>query len=382
MIKSKVDRVVLNTRFNFGLSKKHKIKMIILLILFFLTIVGCLIAVFFGFVDLPFVEKSIDLEQDLKDAGIEGPVDMVISWGGKPDEERLKERVLWQKKNVESESIMFKRYAFHGEIIIAMKRALKYCQPWLGKIYVVYPQSCSIPETEMIDSFGDDYKAWRENIHFIPDSDIMVAEAIPSFNSHAIESVIDKIPNLSRFFLYSCDDMFVTKRIKLSRFFKDGVPQLPFKKILEPAQVTDQLHNIAWENNRMELLKQNIEAVYPEHQMTPLDKEAFRICRELFPDRFSATERSRFRSKSDVHPIGLVQNVMVSLNLGEWKEFKDTVYMNIFDSGWLSKYCRNWFIFTGQLQKASLVCVNDGSKKTADTNNKTKWLMNNWLPKI
>lgn len=85
---------------------------------------------------------------------------------------------------------------------------------------------------------------WVRKIHFVtyghvPDwlntahpklrvvrhSDFMPPEALPTFNSCAIEMCLDRIPDLAENFIYFNDDMFVLAPLAESDFFEDGLPR-------------------------------------------------------------------------------------------------------------------------------------------------------------
>ncbi|MDR2526969.1 MAG: Stealth CR1 domain-containing protein, partial [Rickettsiales bacterium] len=67
-------------------------------------------------------------------------------------------------------------------------------------------------------------------IHIIDHSQILPSEAIPNYNSIAIEMCIDNIPNLQEKYIYFNDDFFFGNYVKSSDFFEGAQPIITMKK--------------------------------------------------------------------------------------------------------------------------------------------------------
>lgn len=61
-------------------------------------------------------------------------------------------------------------------------------------------------------------------LNIVNHSDIMPKDALPTFNSNAIELCLHNIPSLSEQFVLFNDDVFITKKVKPTDFFKNGKP--------------------------------------------------------------------------------------------------------------------------------------------------------------
>lgn len=69
------------------------------------------------------------------------------------------------------------------------------------------------------------------NVTIIDHRDIIPKEYLPTFNSHVIEAYLHKIKDLSEYFLYFNDDVFVSREIPKSHFFKsNGISSIYNKK--------------------------------------------------------------------------------------------------------------------------------------------------------
>ena len=61
-------------------------------------------------------------------------------------------------------------------------------------------------------------------LHVVRHDEFMPPEFLPTFNSHAIELNIHRIPGLAEHFIYFNDDMFLLRPRKPEDFFRDGLP--------------------------------------------------------------------------------------------------------------------------------------------------------------
>src|SRR5699024_7558473 len=62
-------------------------------------------------------------------------------------------------------------------------------------------------------------------LNIVKHENFLNVENLPVFNSRAIEINLHKIPNLAEQFVYFNDDMFITKPVSETDFFKDGLPR-------------------------------------------------------------------------------------------------------------------------------------------------------------
>ena len=75
-------------------------------------------------------------------------------------------------------------------------------------------------------------------------------DALPTFNTLAIEACIPNIPNLSDRFLYANDDMFFANKVDENFFFdKNGYPVIRFRKNYCPEKVSSVLYDVIIKNS-------------------------------------------------------------------------------------------------------------------------------------
>jgi len=137
------------------------------------------------------------------------PVDLVYTWVDGSDENWKKEKIYWQKKlNKNDPYAASEARSRDREELLHSLRSVDEYLPWVRKIYIVTDRQ--IPK--WLDTSNP-------KIEIIDHSQIFPKDALPVFNSIAIENVMVNIPNLSEHFIYSNDDCFVNKPLEKSFFF-------------------------------------------------------------------------------------------------------------------------------------------------------------------
>ncbi len=112
------------------------------------------------------------------------------------------------------------RYASRDELRYSMRSLHYYCD-WVRTIYVV--SNCAPPP-------------WLDVSHgrivWIAHEQVLRADHLPTFNCHAIETGLLKIPDLAERFVYLNDDFFVLRPLRRRAFFDEAGRSRTF---LEPA---------------------------------------------------------------------------------------------------------------------------------------------------
>ena len=185
------------------------------------------------------------------------------------------------------------RFVSHDELRYSM-RSLHLFAPWVRRIHVV--TAGQVPP-------------WLDTAHpqvsLVDHRDILPAEALPTFNSHAIETALHRVPDLSEHFVYLNDDFLLGRPVRPEAFFSPaGLPATFLGRHVvglddqpdAPAYV-----RAAWNNRRLlqeafgvTVTHHLAHAPYP-HRRSVLEELAAR-----FPDELAATARAPFRSETDV----------------------------------------------------------------------------------
>ena len=142
-------------------------------------------------------------------------IDIVYLWVDGSDEKWRAEKDKWYKK-ITGKTPIYKgasetvRFRDNGELRYSL-RSVEECVPWVNHIYIITGFN-QIPE-------------WLNTKHpkitIVPHEEIMPHDALPTFNSTAIDMCIPNIKNLSEHFLLMGDDMFFNKHLTPDFFYDD-----------------------------------------------------------------------------------------------------------------------------------------------------------------
>lgn len=130
--------------------------------------------------------------------------------------------------------------------------------------------------------------------------------ALPTFNSHAIESQLHHIPDLSEHFLYLNDDVFFGRPVQPGQFFHpNGLSKFFQSKALIPsgrASTEDLPVNAAGKNSRGLIAQQFGTVISQKMKHTPhaLRRSILGEIEQVYAKAHRVTQHSRFRSPADV----------------------------------------------------------------------------------
>ncbi len=130
--------------------------------------------------------------------------------------------------------------------------------------------------------------------------------ALPTYNSHAVESQLHHIAGLSEHFLYSNDDMFFGRPVRPGMFFSPGGVSRFIEADTRIGLGANHPGRSGFENaarvNR-QLLRQRFGQTitrHLEHTAVPLRKSVLREMEQEFGEEFARTQASAFRSSTDI----------------------------------------------------------------------------------
>lgn len=131
-------------------------------------------------------------------------------------------------------------------------------------------------------------------------------KALPTFNSHAIESQLHHVPGLAEHFLYLNDDVFLGRPVRPDQFFHpNGLTKFFMSKALIPPGQTkpeDLPVDAAGKNSRGLIAQQFGTVISQKMKHTPhaLRRSVLAEIEEVYARAHWVTQHSRFRSSSDV----------------------------------------------------------------------------------
>ena len=145
----------------------------------------------------------------------------------------------------------------------------------------------------------------QPRVTVVDHADILPADALPTFNSHAIESALHRIDGLSEQFIYFNDDVFLGRPVRPETFFTSNGLPLVFLSGARPAGFVDE-HSLdvdrAAQNGR-DLLEQRfgrVASTKPYHTAFPLLRSVLEEIAGGYSDIVEQTAHSRFRSPTDL----------------------------------------------------------------------------------
>lgn len=173
-------------------------------------------------------------------------------------------------------------------------RSVHLFAPWVRRIHLV--TAGQVPD--WLDTFDP-------RIRLVDHRDILPADALPTFNSHAIETGLHRIDGLAEHFVYLNDDVFLARPLTPEAFFSPGGLFASFFSAttvgLSDLPGAPPFLKAAWNNRTLlhrafgQVTTNNLAHTPHPHRVSVLEEIS-----ERFPDEVAATARSPFRSESDI----------------------------------------------------------------------------------
>lgn len=143
-------------------------------------------------------------------------IDFVVLWVDGNDPVWRAEKEKWEKKlgiasdkNNDSSDIRYRDYG----LLKYWFRGVEKFAPWVNKVHFV---TCG--------QIPDWLNTEHPKLHIVKHSDYMPKDALPTFNSNAIEMMMYKIDGLAEQFVLFNDDTLLMSNTKPEDFFKDKKP--------------------------------------------------------------------------------------------------------------------------------------------------------------
>ena len=251
-------------------------------------------------------------------------IDFVVLWVDGNDPEWQAEKAKYQGKILDDSNASH-RFRDWGLMPYWFRAVEQFC-PWVRKVHFV---TCGhVPQWLNLDC---------PKLNHVKHSDYIPGEYLPTFNANTIEMNLHRIPDLSEHFVFFNDDMFVTRPMPETAFFRDGLPctyggEVPFAAVGRPGiwqhlmvndlrvinnhfQKTTQVNLYRkkyinrccrWQDNVRTLV---LEKLFPEcflgfknlHAPAAFCKSTFVQLWQAEHDLLDQTSAHRFRSSDDVN---------------------------------------------------------------------------------
>ncbi|WP_017608775.1 stealth conserved region 3 domain-containing protein [Nocardiopsis xinjiangensis] len=235
----------------------------------------------------PFTWRMVD--------DVDFPVDVVYTWVDGADPEHAAERARHDDAAVPALAGNRSRFVDRQELRYSL-RSLHMYAPFVRHVYLV--TDSQVPD--WLDPAA-------EGITVVDHRDIFDApEALPTFNSHAIEARLHHIEGLAERYLYFNDDVFLAGPAHSEDFFHaSGIARLPFSPFqlgVGPPLRDEVAPNSAGKNVRHllhESFGRHITHKF-KHVPHPQIREVMLELEKRYAEEAERTVRSRFRSPEDV----------------------------------------------------------------------------------
>jgi hypothetical protein len=235
------------------------------------------------------------------------PIDAVYTWvdGEDPAWRRRKARALGQNgwmAAASAHSANWSRFASRDELRYSL-RALHCFAPWIRRVFLV-------TDDQVPDWLDTEYP----NITVVSHREVFGDTGqLPTFNSHAIESRLHRIPGLAEHFLYLNDDVFVGRPVAPELFFTPGglARFFPSRAVVDagPRRPEDPPVNSAAKNNRR-LIQEAFGRVLTRkmmHTPHPCRRSVITEIEKRFADDVAATASHQFRHPDDISLLSSLQ---------------------------------------------------------------------------
>lgn len=240
------------------------------------------------------------------------------------------------------------RFHDNGELRHGM-RAVARLMPWTRTIFVV--SNCKPPDWLDPDAAG---------VVWVDHADILPADVLPTFNSHAIETALHKIPDLSEDFIYFNDDMLVMRPLDRDWFFNaNGTSRAHIEPYgMVTGAVTDGAQDYLNAARNGAALILDKFGVWPTqlHRHVPyaLRRSVLRNIEETFSIDIARTRKSRFRGRDDVSMVSFLYHHFARQTGGCTFEDTDAVNVKSSDLRWRDDLAR------AQDDGCDVICLNEG----------------------
>lgn len=279
-------------------------------------------------------------------------IDIVFSWVDGTDLEFQRARAKRMQNYVVGEGDDSEaRFRQINELKFAL-RSIYLFAPWIRQIFIVTDS----PRPAWLDEHPSVRIVRSEEFFDDP-------EALPTHNSHAIESRLHHIEGLSEHFLYSNDDMFFGRPVQPSMFFSPGgvtkfIEAQTRIGLGENDPARSGFENSARVNRR--LLWERFGRVitrHLEHTAAPLRTSVLYELERAFPEDFERTQRSQFRASTDISVTNsLYHYYALMTGRAVQQDSAEVLYVDTTSRAGLG-------MLPGMLKKrdVDLFCLNDGS---------------------
>lgn len=237
-----------------------------------------------------------DDDSDVSDAmAVDFPIDVVYTWVDGSDPEWCRQHramaSIWGGSHLPTANDEG-RFASNDELKFSL-RSLEAFAPWVNHVYLV--TAGQVP-------------AWLNaevpGLTVIDHKQIFVEQAsLPTFNSHAIEANLHRIPGLEEHFIYANDDVFLGRSVDPETFYVSGGAArfFPSRNFWETGADALPIDFAARNNNDALLRITGKGARFKmKHTMHAQIRSTLKAIEDKLPEEVETTVTAKFRSDADL----------------------------------------------------------------------------------
>lgn len=303
-------------------------------------------------------------------------IDIVYLWVDSTDKKWRATKNKWEKiikgaENVPEYAYDESRWRDNGEFKHSLRSVAKYA-PWVNHIYIITGFN-QVPKW---------LNAKHPKITIIPHEDIFPADALPTFNSNAIEMCIPNIKGLSEHFLLMNDDFFFNRPLSPDFFYdKKGRAKVLYASMkqkgknvgrwLEKEDAYTQTLILS-AKKISDIYKKNVYKYRPSHGIDPYIKSSWEACRNhpLFNKQIDEQIRNKFRTNNEIQRwmFNLYDFVHGKAKFYHARAMKHSKFpilsflyntMFYFQTKKSPVYCTDTKTAAKALKRAPIFCIND-----------------------
>lgn len=227
------------------------------------------------------------------------PIDVVYTWvdGLDPvwNEARLRRLADIAGTAATRESSGRARFVSRDELRYSL-RSVHLFAPWVRRIHLV---TAGQTPPWLVD---------HPQIRVVDHAEILPAAALPTFNSHAIEAALHRVPDLAEHWIYFNDDIFLGRPLRQQAFFSPAGQPMLFPEYVaigdeDTAEVATAKPWVkaAWNNRRLlDASVGRINVLPMRHTPHAHRTSVIADLERRFPEEFERTRHSPFRADTDI----------------------------------------------------------------------------------
>lgn len=225
----------------------------------------------------------------------DGDIDVVYTWVDGSDPEWRAAFDEWAQRSGRqrsSDALAPGRYRSRDELRYSLRSVWSHLG-WARRIWVVT---------------AGQRPAWLvedDRLRVVDHTAILDRHYLPTFNSHAIEAALHRVPGLAEHFVYFNDDTFAGRSLRPEHFFTPNGLPLVFdsdaRVLTVESPATGAVDTAAIRGRELLMEHHGVATVYkPLHAPHPMRRSTMEELEHTFGDEFERTRQSRFRSPTDL----------------------------------------------------------------------------------